>query len=388
MSSALAEVSNERMENQLNQTNWIGCPQVEQQAWIGGADSSVAVGGLAEKFSPSDRRREPKYENALYKILAAIGVIVETHSISKRRKFRVKLGLLLPWNEYKDQERLLEQLKILAAEYDFRGHKVRVRIESHLCYPEGGGIAMARVRQKGGSWFKRQKLGVLMLGDRNCTALYFESGMVQKGTSPLIGFSFLLDRIIEDSPCLLNQEKLIGAIFTGIEEGKKKQLYSGDGRPLWSEMTSIQSLATARNEKLRQSEIEDISKAIEMMTLEWDHKILDFMKEVFPKKLTEITVGGGSLPFFTPLIEKHFNCALDDSPEGYSPINRGDSFTPVLISGGITQEVGEALNFKSTVELESAYSTRFADVFSFIQYLIDRDTKSQKAKQKPKQKVG
>ena len=125
MSSALAEVSSERMENQLKRSNWIGFSQLEEQAWIKNGNDLVAVGGLAEKFSPADRRTEPKYENALYKVLAAIGVIVETHSLSKRKQFKVQLGLLLPWNEYRDQERLVEELKRLSSEYEFRGRKIK-----------------------------------------------------------------------------------------------------------------------------------------------------------------------------------------------------------------------------------------------------------------------
>ena len=198
MSSALAFVSSERMENQLKRSNWIGSSQLEQQAWISNGDELVAVGGLAERFSPADRRREPKYENALYKVLAAIGVIVETHSLSKRKQFKIQLGLLLPWDEYTDQKRLIAELTRLSSGYEFRGRQIRVKIQSCICYPEGGGIMMSRTTEKGGAWFKKQRLGILMLGDRNCTALYFESGIIKGGASPLIGFSFLLDKIIEE----------------------------------------------------------------------------------------------------------------------------------------------------------------------------------------------
>ena len=107
MSSALDEVSSERMENQLKRSNWIGFSQLEQQAWLKNGNDLVAVGGLAEKFSPTDLRAEPKYENALYKILAAIGAIFETYQLSKRRQFKIQLGLLLPWDEYRDQDRLV-----------------------------------------------------------------------------------------------------------------------------------------------------------------------------------------------------------------------------------------------------------------------------------------
>ena len=382
MSSALAEVSIERMENQLKRSNWIGFSQLEEQAWIKNGNDLVAVGGLAEKFSPADRRTEPKYENALYKVLAAIGVIVETHSLSKRKQFKVQLGLLLPWNEYRDQERLVEELKRLSSEYEFRGRKIKVKIQSCTCYPEGGGIAIARVREKGGNWFKKQRLGVLMLGDRNCTGLYFESGQIKSGASPLDGFSFLLDRIIEDAPCLLDRERLSEAIFTGIAQAKKKPDYPS--RPQWQDMESIQSLATARDKNLRKSEVQDIDRAITMGAREWNEKLKNLMGQIFPKPLTELNIGGGSLPFFAPFIEEYFNCAIDGSEEGYAPIDLAKPFTPVLDSAGIAKQVTEALQFKSITDIESAYSVRFADVFSLIKSLIADGEKLNKPKSKPR----
>ena len=383
MSSALAEVSLERMENQLKRSNWIGSPQLEQQAWIKNGDSLVAVGGLAERFSPADRRSEPKYENALYKILAAIGIIVETHSLSKGKQFKIQLGLLLPWDEYRDQERLVAQLKKLASGYEFRGRKIRVKIQSCICYPEGGGIMMSRARAKGGSWLKKQRLGILMLGDRNCTALRFESGIVKDGASPLIGFSFLLDRIIEDSPCLLSREKLSRAIFQGIECSKRWTSKSDDsGRPLWQELPSIQALATARDENLRKGEIEDIGKAITIQSIEWEEKLINLLRQLFPEPLTELNVGGGSLSFFTPFIKEYFN--YDFAPpvnSNPSPLNTRGRSTPVLDSAGVIKEVAEALQFRSSTDIESAYSSRFADVFCLLQGIVAQENKRKAAAQ-------
>ena len=384
MSSALDEVSTERMENKLKHSNWIGFPKPEQQAWLGNGNSNkvVAVGELAEKFSPIDRRAEPKYENALYKILAAIGVIMETNQISKRRKFKVQLGLLLPWNEYKDRERLLERLEKLSPEYEFRGQKIRVKIQNCICYPEGGGIAMARVREKGLDWFKQQRLGVLMLGDRNWTGLCFDSGQIKGGASPLDGFSFLLDRIIEDAPCLLNRERLSHAIFTAIAQAKKSQDHFS--RPQWQELESIQSLATARDTNLRKSEVKDIERAMTMVASEWEVKLLNLIQQVFPKPLTELNVGGGSLPFFAPLIESHFNWAIEGSDEGYSPIDTSKDYVPVLVAAGLTEQVKEALQFKTITAVESAFSLRFADVFSLIKFLIAEGAKQSKQRTKSK----
>ncbi len=366
MSSAIDEVSSERMENQLKHSNWIGFSQPEQQAWIRDGNSVIAVGQMAEKFCPTDRRSVPKYENALYKIMAAIGVIVERHFDSKKRKIKIQLGLLLPWDEYKDRKRLWGELQRLTPEYEFRSRKIRVKIEDFLCYPEGGGIAVSRIAEKGLDWFKQQRLGILMLGDRNWTGLCFESGQIKRGASPLMGFSFLLDRVIKTAPCLLNRDKLNNAIFKGITEASKGEYYSP--KPLWGELEAIRSLATARNSNLRKSEIEDLDKAITLGEREWEEKLKLFLKEIFPNRLTELNVCGGPLPFFKPFIEAYFNCAVGEKMD-CSPIDLARPYTPVLAHGGIANDVAEALEFKSIAATESAFSVRFADVFSLFEYL-------------------
>lgn len=373
MSSALDEVAPLRLENQLKHLSWIGFPQPEQQAWVKVDDNLIAVGQLAEKFSPADGRNIPKYENALYKILAAIGVIIENHFMPTRRRIKIQLGLLLPWNEYKDRKRLEQEIQRITSEYEFRTHKVKVKIERFICYPEGGGIAMARIKANGLSWFKQERLGVLMLGDRNWTGLYFEQGQIKQGASPLEGFSFLLDRVIENAPCLLNREKLNHAIFNAIIEANKKQHSASEFS--WCELEAIESLATARKISLRKSEIHDIDRAIALVAKDWFDKLKRFLKETFPQKLTEVNVCGGTLPFFKPSIENYFNCAVGDSTHTCSPIDIAKSYTPVLANGGITEAVTETLRFKSITAIESAYPVRFADVFSLMEYMVAQEKK-------------
>ena len=373
MSSALDEVEPEQLENQLKHSNWMGFSQPEKQAWVEVDNSLMAVGELAEKFSPPDRRKIPKYENALYKILAAIGVIVETHFRSLRRRVKIELGLLLPWSEYKDRKRLFGELESISPEYEFRGRKIRVIIKNFICYPEGGGVAMARAKSKGLDWFKQERFGVLMLGDRNWTGLYFESGNMKKGASPLSGFSFLLDQIIDNAPCLLNRERLSQAIFEAIIEGNRRQQKLSEYS--WSEIEAIQSLATARKASLRKSEINDIDRAIVLAAKDWSIKLRRFIEEMFPHKLTEVNVCGGALPFFKPLIEEHFNCVVSESIQECSPINIAKPYTKVLANGGIAKTVSEVLQFKSAVAIESAFSVRFADVFSLIGYMRAEEEK-------------
>ena len=367
MSSALDEVSPRRLQNHLKRINCIGIPKPEQQAWLRWDERVVAVGALAEEFSPPDRRAEPKYENALYKVLAAIGVIIETYALSARKTLKVHLGLLLPWNEYKDRDRLLNQLKLLSQDYEFRGRKLRLKLERCVCYPEGGGLAMMRMRLKGKDWFQKQRMGVFMLGDRNWTGLCFESGQIVKGASPLSGFSFMLDRIIEDAPCLLERERLSRAIFAEVYRVQKQQ---GDfEHPVWQESEAIETLATARAASLRASEVKDISRAIESVVMEWEEKLTSFLEQVFPKPLSELNVCGGPLPFFAPVIGKHFNCIPQQSEADAHPLDFGKPFTPVLVGAGAVEQVEAVLQFEEPAALESALSFRFVDAFSLFDYL-------------------
>ena len=393
MSSALAEASLERIKNKLSRSNWIGQSSPEQQAWIENGNEAVVVGEFAREFSPEDYRTRPKYENALYKILAAIGVIVETHQLSRRKQLKIQLGLLLPWDEYKAQELLSSEVKRLSSEFEFRGQKIRAKTKC-ICYPEGGGIASSRVKQEQPDWLKKQRLGILMLGDRNCTALYFERGELKNGASPLVGFSFLLDQIIKDTPYLLGQEKsrdnLSRAIFRGVDLAEKWTTKSDkSGRPLWQEISSVQELATARNENLRKAEIKDIGEAITAYSIEWEQKLSKLIQEVFPDSLTELNVGGGALPFYTPFIKEYFNYdfapSVNNNP---APISYGSqSYTPVVNSAGMVEKVAKALNLRSNTDIELALPIRFVDVYCLIQSLIDDNERLNKQKQKRRRKV-
>lgn len=393
MSSALAEVSLERIKNKVSRSNWIGQSSPEQQAWIKNGNEVIAVGEFAGEFSPEDYRTKPKYENALYKILAAIGVIIETHQLSKRKQFKIQLGLLLPWDEYKTQELLISELKRLSSEFEFRGQKNRAKILSCICYPEGGGIASSRVKQEQADWLKKQRLGILMLGDRNCTALYFEHGKLKDGASPLVGFSFLLDQIIKDTPYLLGQEKsrenLSGAIFQGVDLAKRWTTKSDkSGRPLWQEISSVQNLATARNENLRKAEIKDIGETITAHSIEWEQKLSKLIQEIFPDSLTELNVGGGALPFYTPFIKEYFNYdfapSVNNNP---APMSYGSqSHTPVVNSAGMVETVAKTLNLRSSTDIELALPIRFVDVYCLINSLIDDNERLNKQKQNQKRR--
>ncbi len=144
-----------KLERYLERKGWLCTPAPEQQAWGIWNQEVFVVGSLAQQFDPSDRLRELKYENALYKILAAIGVIASKHQLPTKKTLKVYLGVLLPWNEYSDRQRFESQLVQMLARFSFRDSSLKVKLARFLLRPEGAGLAASRLRIQGQDWFSQ-----------------------------------------------------------------------------------------------------------------------------------------------------------------------------------------------------------------------------------------
>jgi hypothetical protein len=121
--------------------------------------------------------KELKYENALWKVLGAIRLIIETTRLSfllAKKLLTLELTLLLPWNEYTDCLNFEEQLQLMLAHFQVQEMVLKLKLVKFLCHCEGGGLAAVQIKQKGLEWLRSKQLGVLMFGCRNTTALYFE----------------------------------------------------------------------------------------------------------------------------------------------------------------------------------------------------------------------
>ena len=369
MSSKIASVTQAQLKNYQERKGWLSCSSPERQAWLEMEQQTIVVGSLAEEFAPIDCREEPKYGTSLYKVLTAIGVIIQKHLLSTRKKIKIYLGILIPGNEYSDAPRLQKVLKATSENYKFRGQTIKVKIEEKIaCRPEGGGLAMARFKLNGEEWFARQRLGVLMFGSRNLTGLYFECGDLKVVESPLMGFSYLVGDIVEQTSGL-TPEKLTEAIFLGLRK-KNADRNEGQNRPVWSELEAIKNLATARSPSLRSEEVVYIASVIEAVAQDWEGKIERWLKKTFPSNLTEISISGGSLPFFTPMLEQHFNCSSIYS-ETQKPLNYQQEFVPIYLGAGIVPHVEKALQLKTREAVEQALSYRLIDCYAVLSDLID-----------------
>ncbi|NJO30057.1 MAG: ParM/StbA family protein [Richelia sp. SL_2_1] len=317
MSPGVEQITKSDLKRYYDQLGWIGAPSDEQQAWVEWKGNIFVVGDFTSEFAPQDRILERKYENALYKVLAAIGVILSKHDIKpKRRKnaesqslyINLYIGLLLPWNEYNDRKRFQEQLELMLRSLKFRGQSWNVNLCAFECRPEGGGLAAIRIKQKGLDWLQKNKVAVLMFGHRNVTAIYFDSGAIKQGDSPLLGFITLLDDVCRRVSGL-ERDKLAASIFETIDYSKH-HIYHNECtvHPKWEESKAIAALATAKDETLRASEIEDIVFSIKLAIPTYWNQIKKWLDKNIFSMPSEVIIGGGAAEFLEPELEEYFNC--------------------------------------------------------------------------------
>ena len=383
MSPKIASVTQAKLDNYRERKGWLGSPTPERQSWLELNEQIIAVGSLADEFDSIYSRakpNQPKYESALYKVLVAIGVVVQKHQLSSRRKIKLHLVVLLPCNEYSDRHLFQNKLISICPRYKFRGQTIKVKIDKFVCRPEGGGLAMARMRLNGREWFVGQKLGILMLGSRNLTGLYFEYGELKVSESPLMGFSYLINDIVKQTSGLTS-ERLTEAIFLGLRKVRRKYADQNGCRkqPVWAELEPIQNLATAYDPDLRSKEIAYIADVIERVAQDWSEKIESWLRDVFPPNLTEISISGGSLPFFAPMLEQHFNSSIySEQPKA---LNSEPRFVPIYLGAGIVPQVEKTLNLRTKEAVEQALSFRLIDCYAVLDHLITVNLEGKKLEQ-------
>ena len=385
MPPAVEEITKPKLDGFMARLGWIGSPHPDQQLWVEWNERVVVLGDFASSFDPQDRLGELKYENALWKVLGAIGLIVEINKlkVSPKKTLKVELALLLPWNEYSDRKKFSEQLQKMLAGFQVRKMALKVSLERFLCRPEGGGLAAIRIKQQGIDWLRSKQLGVLMFGHRNTTALYFDRGQLKSGDSPLLGFATMLDMVVEMTSGL-DRERLAGAIFQA-RHALLKEIYSADysytRHPDWSKNAAIIDLASAKDPDLRNKEVQDIAKAISVATTEYWDKLQRWMSRVLPSELDEVIIGGGAAYYVEPELEGYFN-AEPETKEKYSyskeKIRTGSykikdykkHFTPMIWGSGLTDTVQQTFKLEKKQFVLQCMSARLVDCFGLFDYLL------------------
>jgi hypothetical protein len=250
-------------------------------------------------------------------------------------------------------------------------------------------LAAVRIKKQGIDWLRSKQLGVLMFGHRNTTALYFDRGQLKLGDSPLLGFSTMLDMVVEMTSGL-DRERLAEAIFSAryaILDKIYDANYAYTRRPNWSTCDAIKDLASAKDPDLRDKEIQDIANALTVATAEYWDKLERWLNKVLPDGLDEVIIGGGAAYHVEKELEIHFNCSprietqysfSRDSygsgkkvrTEGYIRKDDNKHFTPMIWGAGIAEQVKQTFNLKEKLSGEQCMSARLVDCFGLFDYLL------------------
>lgn len=116
----------------------LGSPRPEAEAWGVVGEKGFIVGTMAYEMLGDEGIGELKYERAVFKILAALGAIKETHSLGTR--ISLSLTVLLPCGQYSTAARMKSDLELKLRDFEFRGKKLKVKLERFECLPEGSGL--------------------------------------------------------------------------------------------------------------------------------------------------------------------------------------------------------------------------------------------------------
>lgn len=370
-------ISQTQFDRYQERIGWLGSPSPQQQAWFTIDEQLWVIGAFASEFDPQDRLHEKKYENALYKVLAAVGIVVQKLKM-ERRKVSLHLSILLPWQEFNDRGTFEAQLRVLLDGFVFRDQALKVKLKSFLCRPEGGGLAATRMRQKGLDWFQGQRLVVLLFGHRNTSALYFEYGQFKSGDSPLYGFSQMIDLIVARYSVLDKQVLLLALVkamqIAREEHNSKARMYESAswGRnqyspiryPSWRMSRALGELVSVRDETLREAELDKLAEAVESALDEYWEKLATWLLRVVPDDLDEVIVSGGAAMLLEPKLRSFF-----DDKRGQRSVEE-----PLVWDAALKETMDESFDWCFS---DNGYLTaRFADAYGlFDQMLLAAEAK-------------
>lgn len=269
-----------------------GLASSENDAWVQFNKKDkhcYVVGYLAKYFDAIPRMNLLKYENSLYKIMAAIGVIQARLKLPL--KFSVGITATLPVSEYVNREQLEIQLKQSLKSYYFRDQNLRVELEMFDCLPEGGGVALSLMNAHGLNWLLQRTLVVLMLGHRDTSCLVFERGVMKPGSAEKLGFFRLVDKVIRRTAGQ-SQSSLTKAIYEIGED------INPDNEILRTLIRSEQAVNV-------EIEAKQLAGAIRVARQETWAALQNWIDSSIPNELTTLAVAGGTSRYLEREISQH-----------------------------------------------------------------------------------
>lgn len=259
----------------------------DKQAWVQWGKEVWAVGQLARDLKATARMNGLKWEPALYKLLAAVGVIVRRETL--REPINLKLGVLLPFGEYKSHKEFEQEIHNALSDFKFQHQRISVNLKKFHCRPEGAGLLASRCDEIGSDRLNKV-IAVLAIGFRNATYLLSTHGAKAKGETTTLGFHTLLDSIIQRTD---------GQTYTSLI----KPVYLAGFQV---QAQALESLPRTQNPKRRKAELLKIVEGVRLANAEYWRAMVSWLTEVLPPDIDEIVLAGGTAEFLKKILVKQY----------------------------------------------------------------------------------
>ena len=274
MEPQLSQKSREEIEERYESTRF-SVPQPENEAWVEYEDECYVVGFLAKnQFDGTVELDNLKYEGAIPKVLAAVGVIASKFGLPD--EFDLALTLPLPYNEWRDKDKFERAVTKALSNFSFRKRTLAVGLKFFMCVPEGGGLVITRNR-KLGAGFDQKKILVIMLGYRDISIVVSERGVIT-GKTEALGLAEMI-KLITCRTSRLEVDLLLKAIHQAGNVIKSKY---------------FEGLVRSRKDGFKADEINEIVEAVRKSRTEYWGRVSNWLYNHTPTDVDEVIVGGGT----------------------------------------------------------------------------------------------
>ena len=257
----------------------------ENNAWIAfqkKSKSVFAVGFLARQFMAEAQLEVLKYEEGVYKVLCALGVILQKENL-QNEEVRLRLHVLLPFGEFQNRQVYEGNLRRGLKRYFFRGRPVQVALSNFLCSPEGGGAIWSLISRHGKAWFETcDNTTVLMFGHRNTSALIFSQKTLdlKQSSTTNLGFSTLLDKFVE--------------LTSGQDKHSLAKTIYEIGSDISSKNKMLRTLIRSRERKNIEAEATMLADSLKIAREEYWILLNRWLFSAIPERVDHVVVTGGA----------------------------------------------------------------------------------------------
>lgn len=282
MSPEVIEVTRESIDFYLSK-NGITVSAPENEAWVEYDGTIYAVGFLAQEyFKARVALKDTKYEWAIAKVLAAVGVMVAREGIEGECDFAISIPL--PYGEWEARHEFERDLRSALSCFSFRDKQLKARLVMFICVPEGGGHAMM-LGEKMGYAFRQEKILSLMWGYRDISLVLFNRGAIS-GITELLGFYQLIEMVTNRTFGQSSREReqmLLEAIHLAGKDIKTK---------------NFRHLVRSRHPEHKAKEAEQITSATRICRAEYWAIVARLLTANIPSDINAIVLGGGAVDYY------------------------------------------------------------------------------------------